>query len=146
MSVYLQHGSEGDLVEALQQALVDEGYEIEVDGIFGDDTDAALRDYQNENDLDVDGIAGPSTLAALGIEAPAKSRRADVAYLEHGSRGSAVRSLQTALVNAGYELDVDGDFGGGTDAAVRHFQSANDLSADGVVGPDTWSALEQYLG
>ena len=150
MSVYLQHGSEGGLVEALQQALVDEGYELEVDGIFGDDTDAAVRDFQAESELDVDGIVGADTLAALGLDevvaSHAKRRQPDVVYLERGSSGSSVRTLQHALVAAGYELDVDGVFGGDTDAAVRHFQSANDLSADGIVGPDTWSALEQYLG
>lgn len=148
MSVYLQHGSEGDAVAALQEALNNAGYDLSVDGIFGDDTDAAVRDYQNANDLSVDGIAGPDTLAALGLEvAPSRAkRRADVVYLEHGSTGRAVRELQQALVNAGYDLDVDGDFGDNTDAAVRDFQEQNGLGVDGVVGPDTWSALEAHMG
>ena len=149
MSVYLQHGSEGGLVEALQQALVDEGYELEVDGIFGDDTDAAVRDFQAESELDVDGIVGADTLAALGLDevvaSHAKRRQPDVVYLERGSSGSSVRTLQHALVAAGYELDVDGVFGGDTDATVKDFQRQNDLDADGVVGPNTWAALQQYM-
>ena len=145
MSTYLQHGSEGDLVAALQEALNGQGYDLEVDGIFGDGTYAAVRDFQSNNDLSVDGIAGPDTLEALGIEAHHKSRRSDVVYLEHGHTGSAVRTLQQALVNAGYDIDVDGVFGDNTYAAVRDLQSNNDLSTDGIVGPDTWAALEEYM-
>lgn len=149
MSTYLQHGSEGDLVVALQEALNEAGYELDVDGIFGDGTEAAVRDFQSSNDLSVDGVVGPDTFAALGVEVHshhAKSRRADVEYLEHGSTGRSVRALQTALVNAGYELDVDGDFGDNTYAAVRDFQENCGLSADGIVGPDTWAALEPHMG
>jgi len=148
MSVYLQHGSEGDAVAALQEALNNEGYELEVDGIFGDDTDAAVRDFQRESELSADGIAGPDTLAALGLEvAPAHAkRRADVVYLEHGSSGRAVRELQQALVNAGYDIAVDGVFGDDTYGAVRDLQEQNGLSVDGVVGPDTWAALESHMG
>lgn len=145
MSVLLQHGSEGDLVVALQEALNEEGYELDVDGVFGDDTDAAVRDFQANNELDVDGVVGPDTFDALGLEVPQqKARRADVEYLEHGSRGSSVRRLQRLLVAAGYELDVDGDFGDNTYAAVRDFQSNNELSVDGIVGPDTWAALAEF--
>lgn len=148
MSVYLQHGSEGDAVAALQEALNNEGYELEVDGIFGDDTDAAVRDFQRESELSADGIAGPDTLAALGLAAaPAHAkRRADVVYLEHGSSGRAVRELQQALVNAGYDIAVDGVFGDDTHGAVRDLQEQNGLSVDGVVGPDTWAALESHMG
>jgi peptidoglycan hydrolase-like protein with peptidoglycan-binding domain len=150
MSTYLQHGSEGDLVAALQEALNEQGYDLAVDGIFGEGTDAAVRDFQAESDLDVDGIVGPDTLAALGLEEVAashgKRRQANVVYLEHGNTGSAVRTLQHALVAAGYELDVDGVFGANTDATVRDFQRQNDLDADGVVGPNTWAALQQYMG
>lgn len=149
MSTYLQNGSEGDLVSALQEALNNEGYDLEVDGIFGDGTEAAVRDYQSNNDLSSDGIAGPDTLNALGIQVAHshhKSRRSDVVYLEHGSTGSNVRALQQALVNAGYDISVDGIFGDDTYNAVCDLQSNNGLSADGIVGPDTWSALEQYMG
>ncbi len=149
MSTYLQNGSEGDLVSALQEALNNEGYDLEVDGIFGDGTEAAVRDYQSNNDLSSDGIAGPDTRTALGIQVAHphhKSRPPDVVYLEHGSTGSNVRALQQALVNAGYDISVDGIFGDDTYNAVCDLQSNNGLNADGIVGPDTWSALEQFMG
>lgn len=56
-----------------------------------------------------------------------------------GSRGQSVKDLQVLL---GFKISaVDGDFGAKTDAAVRAFQSANGLTADGHVGPKTWAAL-----
>ncbi len=68
MSVQLKRGSRGDNVVALQEALVEAGYELECDGIFGPDTDATVRAYQEVSELDIDGIAGPDTFAALGLE------------------------------------------------------------------------------
>ncbi|MDB4928667.1 MAG: hypothetical protein JWM10_1151 [Myxococcaceae bacterium] len=140
----VQYGMTGSAVRHLQQALVDQGYEIDVDGDFGDGTFEAVSHFQQANGLDVDGIAGPNTLAALGLgghahsHAHAPSRHP---MLERGSEGRAVRVLQEALVELGYEIDVDGDFGRGTEAAVLGFQEANGLDADGVVGPNTWAAL-----
>ena len=61
-----------------------------------------------------------------------------------GCKGGAVRRLQTWLVGLGYGVGVvgaDGDFGAATDAAVRAFQAAQGLTADGVVGKATWRAL-----
>lgn len=56
--------------------------------------------------------------------------------LRLGSRGEGVRRLQTAI-----KVDVDGDFGERTRDAVRNFQTAHGLTADGVVGPATWTAV-----
>ena len=61
--------------------------------------------------------------------------------VQYGMTGSAVRHLQQALVDQGYEIDVDGDFGRATEQAVLAFQEANELDMDGVVGPNTWAAL-----
>ena len=41
------------------------GYDIAVDGVFGRDTEEAVRDFQSQHDLDVDGIVGDNTWAAL---------------------------------------------------------------------------------
>lgn len=57
--------------------------------------------------------------------------------LRRGSTGTAVKAVQYELRN----LDVDGDFGPKTEAAVRTFQSKHGLDVDGVVGPRTWAAL-----
>lgn len=62
--------------------------------------------------------------------------------LKKGSRGSEVKTLQTALNLAGsYGLSVDGIFGAKTDEAVRDFQKSNELSVDGIAGAKTWSKL-----
>ncbi|HKQ05371.1 MAG TPA: peptidoglycan-binding protein [Blastocatellia bacterium] len=61
--------------------------------------------------------------------------------LSLGDRGPAVKALQQALNAKGANLEVDGDFGRGTLAAVMDFQARNGLSVDGTVGPRTLRAL-----
>jgi len=77
---------------------------------------------------------------AIGIAhgAPAGARL----VLRRGSRNEDVEALQRQLVQAGYQIGIDGDFGPGTEAAVRAFQAKAGLGADGVVGPATWGALD----
>ena len=58
------------------------------------------------------------------------------------STGPLVTRLQNLLAERGFNPGAaDGVFGGNTEAAVKQFQVANSLSADGVVGPNTWKAL-----
>lgn len=61
--------------------------------------------------------------------------------LRTGDKGFAVRLCQAALVHHNYRVTVDGDFGKGTETAVKAFQTTQHLSADGVVGRQTWTAL-----
>ena len=63
--------------------------------------------------------------------------------VKRGCKGGAVRRLQTWLndVQGGGLLSEDSAFGPATDAAVRTFQKAHRLTADGIVGPKTWAAL-----
>lgn len=61
--------------------------------------------------------------------------------LRKGDRGEDVKRMQTLLNQFGYKLKVDGNFGSGTDKAVREFQKASSLKVDGVCGPKTWAAL-----
>ncbi len=144
----VQYGMRGKAVGELQQALVDHGYELDVDGDFGDATDAALRDFQASNELDVDGIAGPETWAALEAEDEEEDEEDGEEdedegrpLLARGATGPAVRALQEALVELEWEIDVDGTFGPATDQAVRELQEQNGLDIDGIVGPLTWEAL-----
>lgn len=61
--------------------------------------------------------------------------------LKQGSKGENVYSVQLMLKSHGYSLTADGDFGPQTASMVKSFQSAHKLSADGVVGAQTWPAL-----
>jgi peptidoglycan hydrolase-like protein with peptidoglycan-binding domain len=58
-----------------------------------------------------------------------------------GDQDHPVRTLQDLLRARGHGVTVDGIFGSRTDAAVRDVQRQRGLAVDGIVGPDTWSAL-----
>ena len=58
-----------------------------------------------------------------------------------GSQGESVKTLQTLLKSAGYNLQVDGIFGEITDEIVKLFQKKSGLKADGICGTKTWDVL-----
>ena len=75
-------------------------------------------------------------------EEPAKDL--ELPELSSGSKGDTVKALQILLIGNNCSCGsygADGDFGGATKAAVKKFQTENDLSADGIVGPKTWAKL-----
>lgn len=60
-------------------------------------------------------------------------------------RGADVSAVQAQLVRIGFsEVAVDGIFGPKTQAAVAYFQQVHHLTQDGIVGPNTWSALHRW--
>ncbi|MCR1287513.1 peptidoglycan-binding protein [Shouchella clausii] len=62
----LEHGDEGKLVEELQEQLINLNYyKGEVDGLFGSLTERAVKSFQSDNGIEVDGIAGPATYSKL---------------------------------------------------------------------------------
>ena len=61
--------------------------------------------------------------------------------IKYGMKGDDVKNLQTTLNNSGYNLDVDGNFGSQTLDAVKDYQSKNNLTVDGMVGPQTSASL-----
>jgi len=68
--------------------------------------------------------------------------------IRKGNMGELVKQCQTMLQKLGYDLGicgVDGDFGTATEKAVRAFQKAHNLAVDGVVGKNTWTALQQAV-
>ena len=68
VSTLSKMGSRGDEVRRIQQKLKSMGYYTgSVDGIYGTQTQSAVRKFQRDNGLTVDGIAGPKTLSYLGI-------------------------------------------------------------------------------
>ena len=67
-----------------------------------------------------------------------------VRQLSKGMGGNDVRTLQAALIANGFSCGsagTDGDFGSGTDAALRRFQTQNKLGTDGIAGAGTWGKL-----
>jgi putative chitinase len=81
--------------------------------------------------------ATPGCAAAAG-EAPGQLRP----VLGLGSQGDAVVRLQNMLRDLNFAVAIDGDFGPGTEVAVTRFQSENNIAADGLVGLQTWGALD----
>lgn len=64
----LRMGDRGASVRELQRALASNGYAVDVDGVFGPQTLDAVRDYQNDHGLAVDGVVGARTWASLRAE------------------------------------------------------------------------------
>ncbi|TMW69887.1 L,D-transpeptidase family protein [Alteribacter natronophilus] len=144
----LRLGSKGEAVKDLQRQLEAAGYSTKgIDGSFGPATQAAVRKFQSDKKLKVDGIAGPQTRNALADTAkkttPAEPKSSSSPVLKRGSSGKAVSDLQRALTDKGYSTKgIDGKFGPATEAAVRNFQRANGLKVDGVAGAQTWGKLK----
>ena len=137
----VRQGDRNNFVEMLQYLLNQYGYGLQTDGIFGGNTYRAVIDFQANNGLTQDGIVGPNTWSALLNIDP-------TAYvLRRGSRRSAALYLQRLLLSYLYPItDLDGIFGPETENAVRSFQSENGLTVDGIVGANTWRALEASSG
>lgn len=80
---------------------------------------------------------GSTVLARYG------SSRNDLPVLRFGTTGISVRVLQRLLASNGYGVEIDGRFGALTEAAVKAFQSQQEITIDGIVGQVTWSELTQ---
>jgi hypothetical protein len=86
---------------------------------------------------------GVSTVAQEAVVASVSADTSAYYTVKQGCLGGAVRRLQGWLNDLGASLQVDGEFGPATDAAVRTFQQAQGLTADGIVGQKTWAALAE---
>ena len=137
----IQRGSTGDAVKELQQHLSRLGYPVGADGIFGSTTETMVKRFQAANGIGADGIVGPKTWAALTGGNANGNTTTTRATVKIGSTGDDVKALQQLLVKHGYQVGIDGIFGSSTEAAVKRFQAANGIGADGIVGPKTWAAL-----
>lgn len=136
----LRTGSRGNFVEVLQFVLLQQGYNLAVDGVFGERTRQAVIAFQTENGLVADGIVGANTWRTLLVLPPRPT-------LRQGDRGSYVRYAQAKLTSKLYPLGaIDGVFGNATRNAVVEFQQENGLTADGIVGPRTWEILSRIGG
>jgi murein L,D-transpeptidase YcbB/YkuD len=79
--------------------------------------------------------------------ATGKTPAAPTVTLKPGDTGAQVKRLQRFLRLFGYSTSpVDGDYGPATTAAVKRFQQATNLTADGIAGPATLKAIKAALG
>ena len=130
-------------VRALQYLLRNRGfYRGKVDGVFGAQTEAAVRRFQRAKGLKADGIVGAQTWPLLVIR------------LKRGDKGDGVRALQI-LLQSYIDLDnedgvdmkqVDGIFGASTLQNVRDYQEYNlqgSPKVNGIADARTWSVLLQ---
>ena len=144
----LKLNSKGTDVRNLQQDLTTLGYYwAKITGNFGEKTEAAVKRFQEENGLTADGVAGTKTLNAVAAAVarkggtPASGGNAGTT-LKLNSQGTKVSQLQTDLKQLGYYYaKITGNFGAKTEAAVKAFQKAKGLTADGVAGTKTLDAI-----
>lgn len=168
-SAILRYGSSGNEVTQIQIRLnrISKNYPAipkiyPVDGIFGNETESAVREFQSIFNLGVDGLVGRATWFAIQRIYAAVKRLNDLASegitpdevttlfaltLREGDSGTDVRELQyflnfISLYNESIPyVDIDGTFGASTRAAVEAFQALYDLDVTGVVGLETWDLL-----
>ena len=139
-----------------------------VDGVFGEETENAVREYQRAFDLDPDGLVGKDTWYSIQRTFNAVKRLNDLAteglkaeevdvlfnsFLEEGDTGLEVYELQY-LLNFASEFNneipsviIDGIFGSGTRNALEAFQRSFGLEVTGNVGINDWDKLyREYVG
>ena len=111
------------------------GSNIAVDNIYGNETRKALvKGLQTElnkqygSNLAVDGIFGTNTYNAC-------------INVRRGAEGNITYLIQAMLICKGFDIEADSIFGPATESAVKEFQSRNGLSADGIVGKNTFNKL-----
>ena len=132
-------GSTGPDVRRLQTLFVmtKEMDYSDIDGTFGPKTQDAVKSFQQGSNLTPDGVVGPMTWNALPADP-------NTPNLSRGATGSAVSGLQKGLRafgDANTATDpgpIDGSFGSRTESAVRAYQTQHGLTADGIVGAQTW--------
>lgn len=148
-----RRGDEGPAVAEIRAKLravgllpADEAPEpvVAVSATFDDVTDRAVREFQQQRGLPVDGIVGQNTYHALD---EARWRLGDRILFYVPARlmaGDDVAALQQRLLDMGFDCGrVDGLFGVETDESLREFQRNVGLVADGTCGPATFKALNQ---
>ena len=156
-TVTLREGDEGENVYILQAYLFELGYYTgRIDGRFSAETTEAVKAFQRANGLTADGIAGKGTQSKLtsgsaipagsadgsGQESVTPPQTNELTTLRRGDKSAQVMVMQQYLMELGYlSTQPDGQFGAGTERAVKLFQEANGLTADGVAGKGTLSIL-----
>jgi peptidoglycan hydrolase-like protein with peptidoglycan-binding domain len=156
----LRVGQAGGIVKFLQELLIGLGYSCGpagADSVFGGDTDAAVRKFQADQGLEVDGIAGPMTTNRIGqlyagtVGKPAPPPPSGPGVPRWPGRylvltnpnmgGADVNQWQAQMASRGWQVGVDGVYGPQSAAICKSFQSEKNIQPyDAVVGPKTWGA------
>ena len=125
---------------------------ISVDGYFNDITEAYVKKFQTDCCLSVDGLVGEQTWSYIDAITPYANKLHSTLSQNKSNNSSEVKYLQARLNQAVRQgksgttkIAVDGDFGSKTTARVKQFQTDFGLSADGLVGDNTWTVLESEL-
>jgi peptidoglycan hydrolase-like protein with peptidoglycan-binding domain len=120
----------GPAVAELQQVMTTLGYYSgPIDGVYGEETAAAVAEMQTALGVTADGIYGEETHAALKERA-----------------SSITAEIQTALATYGYYTgEIDGTYGPETAAAVQELQTDLGVTADGRFGPETAAAFNEAV-
>ncbi len=153
----LRRGDSGAMVRQLQMRLISLGYlSGTADGKYGAQTAEAVYAFQKVNGLVRDGIAGaetqqkvysaaaarPTPAPTTGVVTDQTIQLATSNTLRRGDVSASVKAMQQRLISLGYlSGDADGKFGALTYKALKAFQKANDLEADGIAGKITLSVL-----
>lgn len=145
MQIY-RVGDRGQEIVDIQSRLVELGALIdgaELDGTFGSTTERAVRWFQRDRMLRVDGLVGPDTWEQL-VEAGWCLGDRTLYLRAPMFRGDDVRELQRKLNALGFDSGKeDGLYGTRTDVALRQFQRNVGDEPDGIVGPHTLGVLRR---
>ena len=136
-------GARGENVVKIQNELIRRGYDVPggTDGQYGSGARNAVRAFQKDHGLDIDGDVGEKTWYALFPK-----QQTTIEYpnylISMGMSDANVKMIQKRLSDLGFSIgNIDGIFGEKTKNAVMEFQRMRGLDADGIVGEKTWNVL-----
>lgn len=143
----IHSGDTGPAVTEVRKVLISLGLLDEIgtgDGVYDRDTDLAVRAFQQDRGLTVDGVVGSETYRAISSARWRLGDRLLTFTAAHLIVGDDVSVLQERILELGYDSGrPDGVFGARTAAALRGFQRDYGLRVDGSCGPETLRALRQ---
>jgi len=134
-SAVLAAGAKGNRVLSLQRTLWQLGLPVARDGAFGPSTELALRRFEHEEGLPVDGAADAAQLRAMRARARPKVRERRFASrtLKVGAVGTDVRAIQRLLLDNGVRVPTHGKYTAAVRNRVRRWEASARLRADGVL-------------